>query len=125
MRNLDVKQLDEKDEEIVSTLISLGMSRIIARMLAYLQNVDEATSVEIEEATGLHQPEVSIATNELTNRGWINQREEKQPSKGRPYKILSLKIGFDEIIAQLEEHQKNAVDEMQSKIKRLKKFGKC
>ncbi len=122
MKTLSIKQLDEKDEEIVNILISLDMSRTVARMLAYLQNVNEATSVEIEKVTGLHQPEVSTAAKELTERGWINQREEKKPGKGRPYKIFSLKIGFNEIIAQLKEHQKKVVDEAQANIERLKEL---
>ncbi len=97
MRNLDIKQLDEKDE-ITSILISLGMSRVAARILAYLQNVDEAASIELEKNTGLKQPEVSIATRELIERDWINLRKEKKAGKGRPLSIFSLKIGFNEII---------------------------
>ncbi len=55
MKTHDVRQLDEKDEEIAEALISLGMSRYVARTLAYLQNVDEATSVELEKAAGLQK----------------------------------------------------------------------
>jgi len=62
---------------------------------------------------------------DLTERGWINEREEKKKrGKGRPYKIYSLKIGFDEIIAQLENQQREAVDETQARIERLKELGK-
>lgn len=60
MKKLDIKQLDEKDEEIAGTLISFGMSRPVARILSYLQNVNEATSVELEMRT-----ETSIS-----NRGY-------------------------------------------------------
>lgn len=124
MKNISLKQLDDKDEEIADALISLGMNRYVARTLAYLQNVDEAKSVELEKAAGLHQPEVSIAMKELKERGWINEREEKKPGKGRPYKIYSLKIGFNDIVAQLENKQKKAVENSQAKIKRLKELGK-
>jgi predicted transcriptional regulator len=47
MKYPDVNQFDEKDEEIADALISLGMSRNAARMLVYLQNVDEASSRQI------------------------------------------------------------------------------
>jgi predicted transcriptional regulator len=124
MKNLLVKQFDENDEEIVDALISLGTGRPIARVLAYLQQVNEATSIELEIATDLRQPEISIATKQLEERDWIIEREEKKPGKGRPYKIYSLKVGFDDIIAQLEKQQKKAVDEMQERIKRLKKLRK-
>ncbi len=119
-----VKQLDKKSKEIANALISLGMSRAAARILAYLQNVDEAASIEIEKSTGLKQPEVSIATRELIERDWINLREEEKPGKGRPPRMFSLKISFNEIIAQLEKDQKKAVEEKRSKVERLKKLGK-
>ena len=124
MKKLDIKQLDEKDEEIVDALISLGMSRPVSRTLSYLQDVNEATSVALEMGTGLRQPEVSIAVKDLNERNWINEREEKKTGKGRPYKIYSLKVGFNSIIAQLEKQQRKAVDESQAKIERLKKLGK-
>jgi predicted transcriptional regulator len=118
-----MKQIDEKNEEIADTLISLGMKRPIARVLSYLKNRNEVTSVELERETGLRQPEVSIATKELKEYGWINEREEKKPGKGRPHKIYSLKVGFNKIIAQLEKQQRKTVDEMQKNIKRLKGLG--
>ncbi len=121
MNYLTIRQLDEKDEEIADALISLGLSRTVARTLSYLQNVNETTSMELERGTELRQPEISIAMRELNERDWINEREEKKPGKGRPYKVYSLKIGFDEIIDQLERQQRKAVDEMRMRIERLKK----
>ncbi|MFZ3060141.1 MAG: MarR family transcriptional regulator [Candidatus Methanoperedens sp.] len=124
MKTFEVKQLDDKDEEIADVLISLGMSRPVSRTLSYLQNVAEATAVWLEKGAGLHQPEVSIAVKELNERGWINEREEKKPGKGRPHKIYSLEVRFNNIIAQLEKQQKKAVDEERAKIERLKELGK-
>ncbi len=125
MKTLKMKQLDDKEEEIADSLISLGMSRPAARVLAYLQQANEATSVELETGTGLRQPEVSTAMKQLQERDWINEREEKKPGKGRPYKIYSLKIGFNEIISQLETQQKKTVEVSQAKIERLKELIKC
>jgi predicted transcriptional regulator len=124
MKTLTMKQLDEKEEEIADALISLGLSRPAARTLAVLQNEDEITSVEVENATRLRQPEVSIAMRDLTERGWINEREKKKVGKGRPYKIYSLKVRFTDIIAHLEKQQKKAVEEAQARIERLKELGK-
>jgi len=123
MRNVIVKQLDEKDEEIADALIAIGMSRNIARTLSYLQNVNEATSVELERVVRLHQPEVSIAMKQLKERDWINEREKKKTGKGRPYKIYSLKVSFNDIISQLEKQQMKAVDDAQTKIDKLKEMG--
>ena len=123
MKSLTISQLDEKDEEIADALISLGMSRNVSRILSYLQDVNEATSMELERGTGLRQPEVSIAMRELEERDWINEREEKKPGKGRPYKVYSLKVGFDEIVDELEKQQRKEVDEVQIRIERLRELG--
>ncbi|WAM22509.1 MAG: transcriptional regulator protein (plasmid) [Candidatus Methanoperedens sp.] len=119
-----IKQLDEKDEEIADALISLGMNRSVAMTLAYMQNTNSATSLDLERAARLHQPEVSIATKQLKERDWVNEREEKKPGKGRPYKIYTLKVGFNDIITQLEKQHKKAIDETQEKIERLKELEK-
>lgn len=122
MKKLNINQLDEKQEEIADALISLGLGRLVARTLAYLNNGEEATSVALEMGAGMRQPEVSIAMRELKERDWINEREEKKPSKGRPNKIYSLKVGFNKIITQLETERKKADIEVNEKIKRLKKL---
>jgi predicted transcriptional regulator len=61
---------------------------------------------------------------QLAELDWISEREEKKPGKGRPYKIYSLKVGFKDIIAQLEKQQKESVDKSHDKIKRLRELGK-
>ena len=124
MKNLKIKQLDEKGEEIADALISLGLSRNISMSLAFLQNMNTATSLDLERSARLRQPEVSIAMRELKERDWVDEREEKKPGKGRPFKIYTLKVGFNEIVSQLEKEQKKAVEESQKKIKRLKELGK-
>ncbi len=124
MKNLKIKQLDEKGEEIADALISLGLSRNISMSLAFLQNMNTATSLDLERSARLRQPEVSIAMRELKERDWVDEREEKKPGKGRPFKIYTLKVGFNDILTQLEKEQKKAVEEAQKKIRRLKELGK-
>ncbi len=96
---------------------------IFAGILGCFVELDESKSDERETVTGLRQPEVSIAMRWLKERDWINEGEEKKTGKGRPFKIYSLKTGFDDIIAQLEKKQKKVIDELQERIKRLKKSG--
>jgi predicted transcriptional regulator len=120
MKSIVRKQFDEKDEAIADVLTSLGLSRPIAKTLSYLKDLKEATSVELERVTGLHQPEVSIAMKELRERDWIIEREEKKPGKGRPFKIYSLKLEFKEIIAYFEKQKMKEFNEIQSNIKLLK-----
>src|SRR5674536_331547 len=90
MKALKIKQLAEKDEEIADILISLGMSRNMAMSLTYLQNMNSATSMDLERVVRLRQPEVSITMKQLREREWIDEREEKMPGKGRPYKVCLL-----------------------------------
>ena len=122
MKKLDINQLDDNDEELSEILISSGLSRPVARTLAYLQKVDTATSVDLERGTGLRQPEVSIAMRQLNPFDWIEENEEKKPGKGRPNKVYSLKVRFKDIIAHLEKEQKKAIDDGMASIKRLKKL---
>ncbi len=124
MKPLTMRQFDEKKEEIADALISLGLSRTVARALSYLQGSNEVTSVELERDAGLRQPEVSIVMRDLKERGWISEREEKKPGKGRPYKVYLLKVGFNEIVAELEKQQRRAADEARLKIEQLKRSRK-
>jgi predicted transcriptional regulator len=123
MKTIKMKQLDEKDEEISDALISLGLGRNVAMTLAYMRNTNSATSTDLERSARLCQPEVSIAIKQLKEHDWVNEREEKKPGKGRPYKIYTLKVGFNDIIGQLEKQQRKAVDDTQEKIERLKELG--
>ncbi|MCX9083246.1 MAG: transcriptional regulator protein [Candidatus Methanoperedens sp.] len=124
MKKLDINQLDDSDEEIANILISSGLSRPVARTLAYLQKVDTATSIDLERATGLRQPEVSIAMRQLNPFEWIEEDEEKKPGKGRPNKVYSLKVGFKDIIVHLEKEQKKTIEDGMASIKRLKELKK-
>lgn len=97
---------DKKEQKIAEVLISLGMKKNIAMALTCLQNMTDATSDDLVKAARLRQPEVSIIMKQLKERNWINEREKKRSGKGRPNKVYSLKIGFNDIITQLEEQQK-------------------
>jgi predicted transcriptional regulator len=123
MKALQIKQFDEKDEEIAEALISLGMNKNVALALTYLQNMNAATSTDLERGANLHQPEVSIAMKQLKEQDWITEREEKKIGKGRPTKVYSLKVGFNNIVNQLEKQQKKALDEAKANVERLKELG--
>ncbi len=123
MKAIKIKQFDEKEKKIAYAFISLGMNKNVAMALTYLQNMNAATSIDLERSANLRQPEVSIAIKQLKEYDWITEWEEKKIGKGRPTKIYSLKIGFNEIINQLEKQQKKSADETKENIERLKKFG--
>ena len=85
-----IKVADEKDLEFVQGLESLGVNRNVASLITYLKDVEEGSSRDIEMATGMRQPEVSIAMRTLRERGWVAEHEIKGDGKGRPLKIYAL-----------------------------------
>jgi predicted transcriptional regulator len=119
MKDYEVKVLDENDHIFIETLMNLGMPRNVATMMAYLMNVNEASSQDIEISTGLRQPEVSLALKLMRNQSWINVRSEKKPGKGRPMKIYSLATPVDEIIGYYED---KIYKESQATILTIKKL---
>jgi len=123
MKSLSVRVLDRADEEFADTLIELGLKRNVAKVLTYLKNVDEVTSRELEMGSDLRQPEVSIAMRELKELGWISEREEKKPGKGRPFKIYRLNVDIKSIIKHLEDEKKKESEAMMENIKRLKELA--
>ena len=124
MKDHEIKVFDEDDHIFVKTLSNLGMSRNVATTMAYLMNVNEASSQEIEISTGLRQPEVSLAIRLMSNQSWISVRSEKKSGKGRPKKIYSLVAPVDNIISYYEDKIYKESQATISVIKKLKVMSK-
>jgi len=124
MKDSKVKVLDKNDHILIKALSNLGMSRNAATTTAYLMNVDEASSQEIEISTGLRQPDVSIVMRLMHKQSWISVRSEKKPGKGRPTKIYSLASPVDEIISYYEDKIYKESQATISAIKKLKVMSK-
>jgi predicted transcriptional regulator len=124
MKDSEVQMLDENDHIFIKALSNLGMSRNAATTMAYLMNVNEASSREIEISTGLRQPEVSLAMRLMRTQAWVSMRLEKKPGKGRPMKIYSLAAPVDEIISYYEDKIYKDSQATISAIKKLKVMSK-
>ena len=124
MKDHEIKVLDEDDHIFVKTLSNIGMSRNIATTMAYLMNVDKASSREIEISTGLRQPEISVAIRVMHKQSWVSVRLEKKPKKGRPMKIYSLVAPVDEIISYYEDKIYKESQATISAIEKLKVMSK-
>ena len=124
MKDSEIKVLDENDHIFIETLSNLGMSRNAATTMAYLMNVDEASSREIEISTGLRQPEVSLAMNLMCKQSWVGMRSEKKPGKGRPINIYYLTAPVDGIISYYEDKIYKESQATISAIKKLKVMSK-
>ncbi len=89
-------------DEFASILMKIGLKRNVAKVLTYLAGVPEATSREIEIGSDLRQPEVSIAMREIRRLEWVRERDERNPGKGRPYRIYKLNRSLPDIVQYLE-----------------------
>lgn len=107
-------------DEFASILIQIGLKRNVAKVLTYLAAVTEATSREIEIGSDLRQPEVSIAMREIRRLDWVMERDEKNPGKGRPYRIYRLNKSLSEIVETLEEQKSKESERIMKQIERLK-----
>jgi predicted transcriptional regulator len=122
IRNVIIKVADEKDLEFVQGLESLGMNRNVAGLITYLKEVKEGSSRDIETATGLRQPEVSIAMRTLRQNNWVNERDVKTEGKGRPMKIYKLSVHIEEIIKHYEEVKNSESAQAMGSIQRLREM---
>ena len=124
MKYSEIKVLDEEDHIFIETLRELGASRSVATTMAYLMNVDEASSRGIEISTRLQQPEVSLAMRLMHNQSWVSVRSQKKSGKGRPLKIYSLAAPVDEIISFYEDKINKEAQATILVIRKLKVMSK-
>ncbi len=122
MKIQSARLLDQVDEEFIETLMNLGLKRNVAKVITYLKNVSEVTSRDLERGSDLRQPEVSIAMRELKGLGWVEEREEKKPGKGRPFKVYKLKASMNGIIKHLENEKNKETEKVFNNISRLKQL---
>ena len=113
--------MGEQSKEIIELLQNLGVSRTEAISIACLACGKEITSHDIEKASGMRQPEVSVAMRPLRDRGWIEERNEKKNSdKGRPVKYYKLIVPLREIIETFEAEIQQKNKEMEETLRHLK-----
>jgi predicted transcriptional regulator len=104
-------------------LESVGMKRAVASVITFLKDQKERSSKDIEIATGLRQPEVSIAMQTLRERNWLNEHGIKGSRKGRPLKIYALRATIAEIINYCEEEKSRELARTFEVIQRLKELS--
>ena len=112
-------RLSRMDNEIIDRLIFTGMSKNLAKTLVFLSKRDETTSVQIEKATGLRQPEVSLAMQELRRRGWVNKRDIKKEGKGRPVHAYRLSKSFSRIVSTIKKEEDKKIQRIVKNMNEL------
>lgn len=117
------ESLTEDQDELIDRLIKAGLQKNIAKTLVFVASKDETKSREIESSTNLRQPEVSIAMQELRDRGWVTKRDIKKEGKGRPVHGYKLDKGIGEIIDEIENKEKDRINKIQENLKRIKELS--
>jgi len=120
MKNRELISLDQNDIKIVKVLNSLGMPKNIAKTILYISQVDECRATDIELGADLRQPEVSIAINDLMEKGWVSKREKKKRGKGRPVHIYKQKTNLDDIFKSIEQEKLKDFKLIDSSLSELK-----
>ena len=123
IKDVTIKVADEKDFEFIQGLVSLGMNRSVASLVTYLKDVKDGSSRDIERATGMRQPEVSIAMRTMRAMDWVAERDIKGEGKGRPLKIYALRSTINEIIGFYEAKKHQEAAQNMEAIQRLKELG--
>ncbi|MFO8109306.1 MAG: ArsR family transcriptional regulator [Thermoplasmata archaeon] len=114
------KKLTKKQKDLVDRLRKAGVERNIALTLVFVAGKDEATRRDIENATGLKQPEVSIATQAMRSKEWMDKRDIKKEGKGRPVHGYKLDKPINDIIKEIEEEEKARIEEMENNLNKIK-----
>lgn len=124
MKTSESNLLDGKGCEIIELLQGLNVPRTESICIACLVCGEELTSQDIEKASGLRQPEVSIAMRPLRDRSWIEERNEKKNSdKGRPLKYYKLVVPFDDIVMIFENEVLRKNREIEEALEQLKELS--
>ena len=119
----NVKLLGDTEYEIIELLQSLKVPRTESISLACLLCGEELTSQTIERASGLRQPEVSVAMRPLRERGWVEERNAKKTNgKGRPTKYYKLTVPLSTIVKTFEKEILKKNNEMMNSISQLREL---
>jgi predicted transcriptional regulator len=116
--------LNNSSDEMVEALRDLGVPRNLATTIAYLKQVQEASSLDIEMHTGLRQPEVSVAMRSMRKYNWVEESNKKANGKGRPTKIYSLATPVETIISHYEQRVREENEARLSIIEKLKSLSR-
>jgi len=113
------KSLTKKQKNLVERLRQAGVDRNIALTLVFVAGREEATRRDIETATGLKQPEVSIATQAMRGRDWMDKRDIKKEGKGRPVHGYMLDKPLNEIIQEIKKEEEKRIQSMKDNLKKI------
>ncbi len=90
-------ELRKEHLRLADVLTRAGLGRNPARVIVYVAAAGKTYSAQIQLATGLRQPEVSIALRDLSDRRWVTMHTVQREGKGRPINVYRLRRPIAEI----------------------------
>ncbi|HWG91240.1 MAG TPA: MarR family transcriptional regulator [Candidatus Thermoplasmatota archaeon] len=108
--------------DAIALLRELSLGTHPAACLAVLGSVEEATSKDLEAATGLRQPHVSAALRSLEEKGWIRSRIEKRAGPGRPRHVYRLAKDLAAIVDEVHRSEAAKYEHVTRVAHRLTRF---
>jgi predicted transcriptional regulator len=96
-------ELRKEHLRLVDVLTRAGLGRNPARVFVYVAVAGKTYSAQIQVATGLRQPEVSIALRDLSDRRWVAMQTVQREGKGRPINVYRLRKPITEIAGWAEK----------------------
>ena len=95
-------------KNVSQPLITCGVKRTTSMVVEYLADHKQHGMHEIERATDLRQPEVSMAVTELMPFLTVTN---KSGERGRPQKIVCLpKLGLENYIKKIVKSKQSAIE---------------
>ena len=121
MKQISSFVLDKEDGKVVQLFAELGMPKNLAKTLMYISQVDECRSADVEKSANLRQPEVSIAMQELRNRGWAEiQSFKKKKGKGRPIHIYKATMPLSQVMEEIEQEKTKELEAVKDNMLELR-----
>ncbi len=120
MKQKNVYVLDNDDGKAIQLFVKLGMPKNLAKTLLYVSQFDECKCADVEQATDMRQPAVSVAMQELRRRGWVKKRDLKKKGKGRPVHIYKTTTDLSEILNVFEQEKLKEIESFKNDISTLK-----
>lgn len=115
--------LDDDEKELEKRLANTGMKKNTATALVYIASNEGTKSRDIEADLRLRQPEVSIATKEIRQKGWVTTEKQKKEGKGRPIHLYYLDKPFNEIIQEIEKDQRAKIEKIEKNLEKIKELS--
>ena len=102
-------------------LQDLGFNRGESMVLSYflLNNSRDVKAVDIEYATRLRQPEVSVAVNHLIQRGWLTSKTTSTDKRGRPFYLYNIIGDRNTLLYNIRREIQNVIRKLRDDIRRL------